>query len=157
MMPFLLVLGLVAPVGIGVGQDVPPQPSVAVETAAARLFNTTMSPYCPGLLLSNCPSPQAEVLRDRIRAQLAAGLTPDSIRAELLAIYGEQIRAAPRARGLGLVAWVVPGLVIFAGGVLLGVWIRRMMRRRAPDAVASARDDLAPEDRARLERELSAL
>jgi cytochrome c-type biogenesis protein CcmH/NrfF len=138
------------------GQDtVAPRYPVGVETAASRIFSATMSPFCPGLLLSNCPSPQAGVLRDTIRAWLAAGVPADSIRAMLLAVYGEQVRAAPRLGGFGLLAWVVPGAALVVGGLGVAWWLRRVSRRASP-----AEPDpgaLTSEETTRLERELAQL
>jgi cytochrome c-type biogenesis protein CcmH/NrfF len=138
------------------GQDtVAPRYPVGVETAASRIFSATMSPFCPGLLLSNCPSPQAGVLRDTIRAWLAAGVPADSIRAMLLAVYGEQVRAAPRPGGFGLLAWVVPGAALVAGGLGVAWRLRRVSRR--PSRAEPGPGALTPEETARLERELARL
>jgi cytochrome c-type biogenesis protein CcmH/NrfF len=134
---------------------VAPRFPTAVETAASHLFNATMSPFCPGLLLANCPSPQAGMLRDTIRTWLAAGVPADSIRAMLLAAYGEQVRAAPRAGGFGLLAWVVPGVALVAGALGVAWWLRRVTRRRAPPTAPPGPLDRATA--ARLERELSQL
>jgi cytochrome c-type biogenesis protein CcmH/NrfF len=134
---------------------VAPRFPVSVETAASRLFNSTMSPFCPGLLLSNCPSPQAGMLRDTIRTWLAAGVPADSIRAVLVAAYGDEVRAAPRASGFGLLAWLMPGVVLLSGAVGVGWWLRRVTRRAAPPEPPPPA--LAPADQARLERELTHL
>ena len=126
-----------------------------VETEAARIFNSTMSPFCPGLLLSNCPSPQAGMLRDTIRARLAAGVPSDAIRDALLATYGDEVRASPPARGFGLVAWVMPGLALAVAGLVVVLWLRRTTRHVTPPA--APRPALAPDAEARLEDELSRL
>lgn len=152
----LAVAVLVAAQGALAAQDtVAPRFPPRVETEAARIFNSTMSPFCPGLLLSNCPSPQAGVLRDTIRARLAAGVPSDAIRDALLATYGDQVRASPPARGFGLVAWVMPGLALAVAGLAVGLWLRRTTRRAAPPAAAPPA--LAPDAEARLEHELSQL
>jgi cytochrome c-type biogenesis protein CcmH/NrfF len=138
------------------GQDtVAPRYPVGVETAASRIFSATMSPFCPGLLLSNCPSPQAGVLRDTIRTWLAAGVPADSIRSMLLAVYGEQVRAAPRPGGFGLLAWVVPGAALVAGGLGVAWWLRRVSRGASPAEPGPGA--LTPEETTRLERELARL
>jgi cytochrome c-type biogenesis protein CcmH/NrfF len=134
---------------------VAPRFPVGVETAASRIFNSTMSPFCPGLLLSNCPSPQAGVLRDTIRAWLAAGVPADSIRAVLLAAYGDEVRAMPPASGFGLLAWLVPGAALVVGAVGVGWWLRRATRRAAPPGPPAPA--LGPDQTARLERELKRL
>jgi len=147
-----LVLGaLVLPQGEG---QVAPRFPAAVETEASRIFNTTMSPFCPGLLIANCPSPGAAQLKDEIREQLAAGVSSDSVRALLFAVYGDQLKATPPARGFGLLAWLVPGLGLLGGGVVVLWWLRR---RGGPPAGAQAPPPLEPEAEARLERELAGL
>ncbi|MCH7874541.1 MAG: hypothetical protein IH965_04505 [Gemmatimonadetes bacterium] len=46
------------------------QYSAEVETAASKIFHTTMSPFCPGRTLTTCPSSQAAELKDEIRRRL---------------------------------------------------------------------------------------
>ncbi|HEX9727096.1 MAG TPA: cytochrome c-type biogenesis protein CcmH [Gemmatimonadales bacterium] len=72
-------------------------------TEANKLLGTLMSPFCPGLTLANCPSAYAETLRVSVRGRLDAGEEPDSIVESLVAAFGEGMRGAPRAAGLGLV------------------------------------------------------
>lgn len=69
-----------------------------VDTNAQRLFSQLMSPYCPGLLLADCPSQDAFDLRAEIRARLAAGETPAQVEEALYARFGESIRATIRDR-----------------------------------------------------------
>jgi len=146
-----LVLGALA-LPQGEGQVAPRFPA-EVETEAARIFNTTMSPFCPGLLIANCPSPGAAQLKEEVREQLAAGIPSDSVRALLFAVYGEQLMATPPARGFGLLAWLVPGLGLLGGGVAVLWWLRG--RGRVP--AEAPPPPLAPDAEARLERELAGL
>lgn len=128
-----------------------PEPTNAVaQSAIAEL----RSPYCPGLMLEVCPSPQAELLRDSIRDLAAGGKTKDEIVGWMLARHGEEWRAVPRRSGVGLWAWIVPPLALLAAGVWLG---RRgwRMRRAAPASVPPR--ELSSEERARLEAELREL
>ena len=81
MMWSLLALGAMV-LGLPVQQgEVAPRFPAAVETEASRIFNSMMSPYCPGLLIANCPSPGAADLKARVKTQLAAGVSPESVRA----------------------------------------------------------------------------
>jgi cytochrome c-type biogenesis protein CcmH len=127
----------------------------AIDTQAQELYDEVMSPFCPGRTLANCPSPQAARLRDQIKERLAAGATGDEVKEELYEAYGEVVLGAPQARGFGLVAWIVPGLFIVAGAVVLVLWIASMKRQTVVDAAAAA--DMDFEARARLESELSQL
>ena len=126
-------------------------PRADVESAARAIYGDFMSPYCPGLLLADCRSQAAAELRNEIRAQLEAGLSERDIRDRLEAHFGEKLLAAPHARGLGLVAWVVPFAAVGLGlsGTLL--WLRAQRSRATPPASVDAVD---PALRARFEHEL---
>jgi cytochrome c-type biogenesis protein CcmH/NrfF len=101
---------------------------------AHALAREIMSPFCPGLALADCPSPQAQTLRAWILVQEAAGRARDEVFEELLARYGDQILAAPRPSGFGLTAYAIPIGVFLAGGSLVGLFLRRQTRqaRAAP-------------------------
>lgn len=109
-----------------------------IPPEAVRIINEVMSPFCPGLILTNCPSLQADSLRKAIRERVAAGATHDQIIAELYATYGEVIRAAPQRRGIGLLAWVTPAAAVLVAALFIVAWLRRSRGAR------SARDASAP-------------
>lgn len=124
----------------------------AEDKTAGEIFNTVMSPFCPGLLLANCPSSQAADLRERIRTRLAAGATKAEVLDELYAEFGEEVLGAPPARGIGLLAWIVPGAIMLLGAAGIVVWLRRSSRRARPAGpVVAPLDDAA---QARLDAEL---
>jgi cytochrome c-type biogenesis protein CcmH/NrfF len=95
------------------------------EAWAYELSHNLMSPYCPGRTLSECPSPQADELRLWILEQARAGATREEVESELFRSFGDQLRQAPRAEGIGLVAYAVPGVFLLAGGALLVAFLRR--------------------------------
>jgi len=154
LMVFSLALGTVAQQPLQQG-EVEPRFSAEVETEAAKIFNSTMSPYCPGLLVANCPSPGAARMKEEIRTQLAAGVSPDSVRTWLRAEYGSQVEAVPPAEGFGLLAWIMPALALVGGAAVVAWWLRR--RGRVPDHGTGAAEPLDPEAQARLEQELAEL
>ncbi len=147
-----MCVALVAHAGLSA---VSAQQPAAQQQDANELFNTLMSPFCPGRLLANCPSVEAELMRGDVRRQLAAGATTEAVVDSLYAIYGDRILGAPRVRGFGLLAWAVPVLALVAGASLLAVWLRSVSRRSAAAVTPSA--ELDAESRARLESELSQL
>jgi cytochrome c-type biogenesis protein CcmH len=123
-----------------------------VDQAADRLFNTVMSPYCPGKLLATCGSSQADTLRQEIRQELAAGKPADEIEAGLYYRFGDSIRSEPKASGVGLVAWVFPAVLLLATGAWLVTWLRRAHATEVADpAPAQA---VSPQMRDRLDDEL---
>jgi len=103
-----------------------------VPRVAREVIDNVLSPYCPGLLLANCPSPQADSLRKAITERARDGESRASIEADLLASYGEAVRAAPLGSGLGLAAWFTPGIAVLLGGIFIALWLRR---RTAPAPV----------------------
>lgn len=85
---------------------------VEIEQISQDLADTTMSPFCPGRTLSACPSSQARELRLQIQEWLEKGYTVEGVRNQLLTIYGDEVRGAPRTEGFGIMAWLVPPFVI---------------------------------------------
>ncbi len=139
----------------------PPSPAVGqadavIDTEARKIFDSVLSPYCPGRTISNCPSPQADVLRETIKEKVAAGEPADEIREELYATFGEELRTIPRARGFGLFAWIVPGLVFLAGGWTVVSLIRRTKIDK-PGSSESIPAKIDAESDARLKAELAEL
>lgn len=131
-------------------------PQEEVDREAGRLFDQVMSPFCPGRTLTNCPSPQAEVLRDGITERLRAGATPDEIWEDLYEVYGDQVRSIPRATGFNLLAWMIPGLFFAIGAWLLIRWLRQPQSVAKPAPQPQA-EQLDPELEQRLQSELSEL
>ncbi len=113
-----------------------------LEGWAYELSHDIMSPFCPGRSLADCPSPQAESLRAWIVIQEATGRSRDDVEAELLERYGDVIRSAPRAEGIGLTAYAIPVLAFVVGGGVVAVFLRRNTRAgpASPGPIAEAPD-----------------
>ncbi|MEQ1731609.1 MAG: cytochrome c-type biogenesis protein CcmH [Vicinamibacterales bacterium] len=133
---------------------------VRIDHEANEFIHGLMSPHCPGLLLSDCRSEGALLLRAEITERLAAGETRDAIEIDLVARFGPSIRTVPGLEGLGLVAWVGPGVLGVVGLALAVLAIRRLtgsaMTGRPPgsDAESATPDRVLDE---RLQDELAAL
>jgi cytochrome c-type biogenesis protein CcmH len=118
-----------------------------LDPRAEQVIAETMSPYCPGSTLTTCTSPQAESLRVAVRARIAAGETPASVRAGLVSAFGDQVRGAPAPAGFGLVAYLAPAVLVVVGGALLTRWLRRSTRAAAVrGAPPAAVPDASPLD-----------
>ena len=129
--------------------------SATPDEIATEISYEVMSPFCPGVTLHDCPSDSARRLRLRIAGWAGDGMTKEQIFDRLIAEYGEEVRATPRAEGSGLGAWLLPALAIGAGGVLLVLLLRRMTSS-PEDPSPEPEEELTGEDRARLDAELGA-
>ncbi len=107
-------------------------PSVSVHPEARQAISELRSPYCPGLMLEVCPSPDAAALRDSIDALARSGIESDSIVARVIAQYGEEWRALPRREGWGWWAWLMPFGALLVGLAAVAVVLRRR-RKEALD------------------------
>lgn len=112
------------------------------EGWAYQVANELMSPFCPGRTLADCPSGYAESLRLWIIVQEAAGRSRADVENELYERYGDIMRPAPRAEGLGLAAYVVPSVIILLGVGVVGAVLRYHARKPdAPSATPAASRD----------------
>lgn len=127
------------------------QDAAQVEKDANEIYNSLLSPFCPGRLISNCPSPQAADLRSQIREQLEAGVSKESVIDELYATWGEEVLGGRR----GPVSYGVPIGVILVSGGLLVLWLRGTSRR--PAVQAAPTKQLDSESEKRLQEEMAGL
>jgi cytochrome c-type biogenesis protein CcmH/NrfF len=149
-----LLLALAAAAGLGAAAPVWAQARTpATEAVAMQAIGEIRSPYCPGLMLEVCPSPQADFLRDSIRTMAAEGQSARQIVERVVAAHGEQFRALPKRSGAGMWAWVMPPLVLLVGLALVAWRIARLRRIRA-GIVEPTAAPLSDEERARVEAAL---
>jgi periplasmic copper chaperone A len=104
---------------------------VALPAPLGALYRDLLSPYCPGLSLATCPSPQADSLRKAIAVRFNDGEPISTITESLVAHYGPNIRGSPTMDGFGAAAFLVPALLFIGGGVFIFRWLRRNTARHA--------------------------
>lgn len=121
---------------------------------AADLAHQLMSPFCPGKLLADCTSPNAGALRQAIEGRLTAGESVEAIKSGLVQQYGPEILGAPPARGVGLLAWLVPALLGLASAAGIGWKVAQAVRAPAAAPVALAAAGANAAALAQLEDEL---
>lgn len=117
-------------------------------------------PVCQNLTVADSPSRLAQEMRRTIARDLQAGRTPEQIRRSFTRAYGQWILESPPKRGIDLVAWVAP-IVLVLGGLAFAAWaVRRWTGRglaaRPPSGPGGERGlPLTPADRSLLERALA--
>lgn len=122
---------------------------------ARKAISQLYSPYCPGLMLEQCPAEASRILRDSIHALAVQGWTSNEIVGWMLTNHGEEYRAVPERTGSGLWAWVLPPGALLAGFGLVVFVIRRLRRPEAHEegndgSSATGMSDPSPEDEERL-------
>lgn len=124
------ILSLLAP---GAGQAVSSAPLANVQLAnsadearAQELMEELRCLTCQSQSIADSDAPMAGDMRHQVRSRIAAGESPDEVRAWLVERYGDYVTYRP---GLGGATWPLYALpllfVLVAGGVLL----RRLGRR----------------------------
>jgi len=136
---------LLVPVGGVTAQEAPRlDEPVQAHPEGDAAIDRLKSPFCPGMMLEVCPSPQAKLLRDTLQVMAHDGATTDSLVSWMLGAYGEEYRAVPQARGSGLWAWLMPPFALLSGLLMVVVALRHFRSRQTSDTVGT--DPLSEED-----------
>lgn len=124
-------------------------------SSTAEVEDRVMSPFCPGVLLRDCPTQEAIELRARIKGVVQKGWTNSQIDEWLVDSYGERVLASPRA----LETWLVPSAWLLVGIALVSTLAAKWSKRKPADPESRLEPDGAEvlaQDRARIEAELRA-
>lgn len=114
----------------------------AVHEVAAQLRCVV----CQSLSVADSPSETAHQMKGIIRERLAAGETPEQVKAYFVDKYGLWILLSPPRQGFNLLVWVVPFAGLAGGLVLVLVLVRRWSRRPA-ESTDVPRPDAAMRER----------
>lgn len=121
---------------------------------------TLRCPVCQNLTVADSPSRLAQEMRRTIARDLEAGRTPAEIRRGFARAYGQWILESPPKRGIDLVAWIGPVLLVL-GGLAAAAWAVRRWSGQGLTAPASVEAGEEPDevltsaDRSLLERALA--
>ena len=97
------------------------------EAEAQALMETLRCLKCQSQSIADSDAPMAGDMRNQVRQRIAAGEEPESIRAWLVARYGDYVSYAPTVSETTWPLFAVPLLLLLAAGAIL--W--RRFRRRA--------------------------
>lgn len=122
----LLAAVLVLAVGAGIWQaHVDADRSLPAKVQAVT--SGLRCPTCSGQSVADSESDLAQQMRAVTAQQLAAGRTPEQVRAYFVARYGNQVLLDPPLSGLGLATRLAPFALLIIGGLILS---RRLGGRR---------------------------
>lgn len=127
--------------------------SPAIDKQTQEISSQVLSPFCPGRTLNDCPSSAASELKQKISGMLSAGKTREQVLNEMFATYGEEMRAAPKKEGFGLLAWLIPPAFLLAGLLFFFVWIKK--HNQAATHHQSDGSTIDPEVLKKIEEEVS--
>ncbi|MGQ0646293.1 MAG: cytochrome c-type biogenesis protein [Gemmatimonadaceae bacterium] len=107
-----------------------PAPPVSSQpTQLDRLTREVASglrcPVCQGLSIQDSPAELAVEMKGVVREQLAAGKTPEQVRAYFIEKYGEWVLLAPEPSGFNILVYVLPVAVVLGGGWFVWGFVRR--------------------------------
>ena len=123
------------------------------KTTVNEIEGEVMCPVC-GTLLELAESPQAKQEKVFVAKLVAEGRTEQQIKDALVAQYGPEVLALPKATGFDLSAYLVPIVALVVAIAVLAFSVarwRRASRSATPDAVRAGPDD---GDAARLEADI---
>jgi cytochrome c-type biogenesis protein CcmH/NrfF len=143
--PALALLVLLALPGLAfpaLAQDtMPPAPYAynqlddpALEAEAAALMQTLRCLKCQSQSIADSDAPMAGDMRHQVRSRIAAGESPEAIRAWLIARYGDYVSYNPTISATTWPLFAIPVLVILIGA---GVLLRRLGKRRGDSGDAA--------------------
>ena len=96
-----------------------------LEARTSELAAELRCAVCQGISIQESPSALAREMRDIVKEQLRDGRTPAEVKAYFVSKYGEWVLLEPPARGLNLMIYVLPGVLLLGGLVFIGVMVRR--------------------------------
>jgi len=144
-------LSLLALTGVVLAQSSEPTDD-DVNRVARQLY----CPVCENVPLDVCPTQACADWRADIRQRLALGWTDEQIIAYFAQQHGDRVLARPPARGLSVLVYLVPPLVLALGVWFVVRFLRNNRRMALASALAPQPDAPNPSDdyEARLEKEL---
>jgi cytochrome c-type biogenesis protein CcmH len=100
-------------------------------------------PVCNGESVADSPSLKASEMRAVIRQQLAEGRSEQQVRAYFSQVYGSDILESPPPQGFTALIWLMPLLMLVAGGVAVTAIAREWQRQARTAGASYTADDEA--------------
>ena len=95
------------------------QTDEAFEREVRAISDQLRCPTCQGISVNDSEAAFSRQIKDKVRRMLKEGQSESQITSYFVSRYGEWILRAPKKEGIGLVLWILPGMLI----VLMGGWI----------------------------------
>ncbi len=158
-----LMLSIIPQTVIAQTESLPPDLAMADDSLQEKLrevSRTLRCAVCQSETIWESNATLAIQMRDIVMERLIAGESPDEIRAYFVSRYGDYIVFKPRFRGLNLLLWGGPFILLSIGGFMLFRNLRKWTRPSPKADIGADDEDLRPIDekqRKRIEEELRSL
>lgn len=107
----------------------PSAAELELEQRTREVASQLRCPVCQGVSIEDSPTDLARDMRNVIRDQLAAGRSPEEVKAYFISKYGEWVLLEPEPRGFNLAVYVLPILALAGGTGLVAASVRRWVRQ----------------------------
>lgn len=126
------------PAGVVPGSD------DAVGALVADIGSKLRCPVCQGVAISDSPAGMAVKMRGQVKDLVSKGYSEEQILTYFERSYGEFVRLEPPMKGLNLLVWLLPVVVLLAGAILVVMKARRPTPLPVPASDPAAPLDGAP-------------
>jgi len=90
-------------------------PESAVNELAKDIDAKLRCPVCQGVSIADSPSGMATKMREQVRGLVTKGYSEEQIISYFERSYGEFVRLEPPLRGLNVMLWILPAVVLLGG------------------------------------------
>jgi cytochrome c-type biogenesis protein CcmH len=109
-----------------------------LDALTDKVASELRCPVCRSLSVLDSEAELSREVKGVIRERLAAGESPEEVKAYFVSKYGEWILLAPPKRGFTLLVWVLPFAVLVGGGAFLVVIFRNWLEPEREAVVDAA-------------------
>ena len=150
----LILLAVVALIGAA-GWAARPE-AVTATQRVERIAAELRCPVCQGLSAQDSPSETAREMRDLVTLRVTEGRSDEEIRAEFRRSYGDWVFLAPPLGGPSGLVWLLPVLLVLAGGAVAFARVRRSGTDHRTDGNVDPVDPVDPGELLRLRERVAA-
>lgn len=115
--------------------------SAELDRVTREVSTELRCPVCQGESIQESPAELSVEMRAIVREQLAAGKSPEEVKAYFVGRYGEWILLRPTTSGVNALLYWLPPVLLVAGIVLVVVIARRWTRAGATTDPSPASPD----------------
>jgi len=127
----------------------------ALQKAATELSDLIMCPICPGQTIGQSSNETSTQMRDLVLKKLRQGQTKEDILQYFESRYGERAMAKPNIKGLNVILWFLPFLLVAL--LVIGIYylIQHWSKRDQVETVTHIEEAKLSEYKERMEKELN--